>query len=166
MSEDKFGQSMSRLVKSRKIRERLFPALIFALLFIPSAHGQKKWSGHILEKQNQSIPNKPPEAVCNDGSLAYRIGSADNFQRQHYCDGHGGVKQFVNNQYVGFNGKILTQAPEQQTYEPPKQDVPQYWLHPVVIDLGKAVDDSRAKPKSSFRLKLPLASGVSGNRKS
>ena len=122
MSEDKFGQSMSRLVKS----QRLFPVLIFALLFIPSAHGQKKWSGHMLEEQNQPpIPNKPPEAVCNDGSLAYRVGPADNF-RQHYCDGHGGVKQFVNNQYVGFDDeKSLIQEPEQQTSKPPKQDVPQ-----------------------------------------
>ena len=121
MSEDKFGQSMSRLVKS----QRLFPVLIFALLFIPSAHGQKKWSGHMLEEQTQSKPNKPPEAVCNDGSSAYRIGPADSFQ-QHYCDGHGGVKQFVNNQYVGFDDeKTLTQEPEQQTSNPPKQDVPQ-----------------------------------------
>ena len=153
MSEDKFGQSMSRLVKSGRIRRPLFLVLIFALLFIPSAHGQKKWSGHMLEEKNQSIPDKPPEAVCNDGSLAYRIG-LDDFRQRQYCDGHSGVMQLVNNQYIGFDGeKILTQQPEQQayksaqTYKPPKQDFQHYRLHPVVIDLGKAVD----KTKLAFR---------------
>ena len=101
----------------------------------------------MLQEQNQATPKKPTEAVCNDGSFAYRIG-LDDFRKRQYSDGHSGVKQLVNNQYIGFDGeKILTQQPEPQVYKPPKQDFPHYRLHPVVIDLGKAVD----KTKLAFR---------------
>jgi hypothetical protein len=97
-----------------------------------SALAQHKWGGHMNEPENQVVPNRPPSAVCSDGTLAYEKVPGE---FKDICKDHKGIKSWVKNQFIGLDERILTERAPDVPYTPPKQEIPKAWLEPVVVEL-------------------------------
>lgn len=132
--------------------------VLVCLLSAISVHAQRHWGGNMLDPKNDVKPHRPPDAICNDGSLDFEI------LGRKICGEHKGVRQFVRNQYLGLdeyapNGvKILTVSLPLVRFVPEKETVFEFWLHPVESDLEKSGKSGKAgtihESKSIWLIKL------------
>lgn len=135
-------------------------ALITLLVSAISVNAQHKWSGHMKDPENQVIPNRPPSAVCKDGTLAYQKVPGE---LENICKDHKGIKSWVKNQYLGLDERaangvnILTVAAPTIKFVPEKENVPEFWLKPVETELtakGGSTKVNAPRSQSIWLIKL------------